>query len=399
MRPPVLLRTSLAFLIGTAGVLHGQQTNFPFQILVTTPTTSNIVANGTSIQFLAEIGQSQTAHIIATYQGIGTVQISQPPVLFGSPSFNVIVAGGKLTGQLPATLNPGDNIAFDAVFKPSSTLQVSATLEQPFVEIVPSGTGLQNLQNTLTLNLIGTAPSFAFSYVLQSDLNAVPLAPGDTIKFPATLINTSAQANFDITNTGTGTGFIKNVSLLAGSSSAFALKGLPLFPSSGLPLPAGQPFQTLLVYTPTTVGTDTGQIQVTYGSGTTVTFNLTGSGSSSTFTYQTIPTSGQPSTVAPNATIALPDTAVGSTSSLIVKVINSGNAVGTVNSVSLTGQGFQLSGLSPILPSLKPNDSFTFSVTFTPTQPGPFKGQLAIGADLFNLAGQGLGPQLGFSYI
>jgi len=231
MRPPVLFRTTLAFLIGTAGVMQGQQTNFPFQILVTTPTSSNLVANGASIQFLSEIGQSQTAHIIATYQGIGTVQISQPPVLFGSPSFTISVAGGKLTGQLPATLNPGDNIAFDAVFKPSSTLQVSAQMVQPFMEIVPSGTGLQNLQNSLTLNLIGTAPSFAFSYVLQSDLNAIPLAPGDTIKFPATLINTSAQANFDITNTGTGTGFIKSVSLLAGSSSAFALKGLPLFPS------------------------------------------------------------------------------------------------------------------------------------------------------------------------
>jgi hypothetical protein len=97
--------------------------------------------------------------------------------------------------------------------------------------------------------------------------------------------------------------------------------------------------------------------------------------------------------------MTLPDTAVGSTGSLIVKVINSGNAVGTVNSVSLTGQGFQLSGLSPILPSLKPNDSFTFSITFTPTQPGPFKGQLAIGADLFSLTGNGLGPLLGFSYI
>jgi hypothetical protein len=395
MRPALLLRTTLAFLIGTAGVMHGQQTNFPFQILVTTPTTSNVVPNGASIGFLAEVGQSQTAHIIATYQGVGTVQISQPPVRFGSPSFTVTVAGTKASGQLPATLNPGDNIAFDAVFKPSSTLQVSAQLVQAFIEIVPSGSGLQNLQNSISLNLIGTAPSFTFSYILQSDQNVIPVAPGGTIPFPATLINTSAQANFDISNTGSGAGQIKNVSLVAGSSSAFKLQGLNLFPQS---LNAGQTLPTILVYSPTAVGTDTGQIQVTYGSGTTATFNLTGSGNSSTFTYQVIPSSGSPTTVSPNGTITLPDTAMGSTSSLIVQVINSGNAVGTVNSVNLTGQGFQLSNLPPILPSLKPNASFTFSITFTPTQPGPSKGQLAIGGDLFNLAGQGLGPQLGFSY-
>lgn len=395
MRPALTLRTTLALLIGTAGVMHGQQTNFPFQILVTTPTNASTVANGAQIQFLAEIGQSQTAHIVAKYQGIGTVQISIPVVLFGSPSFTA-TASANATGQVPITLNPGDNIAYDVIFKPTSTLQVSAQLVQSFVEIVPSGTGLQNLQNSLTLNLIGSAPSFTFSYVLQSDLVTTPVAPGGTITFPATLINTSAQANFDVTNTGSGNGQISNVSLLAGSSSAFKLQALPLFP---FPLTATQTLQTLLVYTPTAVGTDTGQVQVTYGSGTTVTFNLSGSGSSSTFTYQLIQSNGKSSAVLPNGTITLPDTAVGSTSSLIVKVINSGNAVGTVNSVNLTGQGFQLSGLSPTLPSLKPNDSFTFSINFTPTQPGPFNGQLAVGADLFSLTGKGLGPQLGFSYI
>src|ERR1700694_109222 len=107
MRPALLLRTTLAFLIGTAGVLHGQQTNFPFQILVTTPTQSSTVPNGSQIPFLAEVGQSVTYHIIATYQGIGTVQISQSVVAFGSPSFTVTVAGGKGTGQPPLTLNPG----------------------------------------------------------------------------------------------------------------------------------------------------------------------------------------------------------------------------------------------------------------------------------------------------
>ncbi len=128
-------------------------------------------------------------------------------------------------------------------------------------------------------------------------------------------------------------------------------------------------------------------------------FNLSGSGSSSSFTYSVIQSNGQSSTVTPGGTINLPDTAVGSTGSVIVKVQNSGNAIGTVNSVNLTGQGFQITGLSQTLPSLNPNSSFTFTITFTPTQPGPFTGQLAVGADLFTVSGNGLGPQLGFSYV
>src|SRR4029077_8902804 len=121
-------------LIGTSGVMLGQQTNFPFQLLVTTPDRSTTVPNGSQIAFLAEIGQSQTAQIIATYQGIGTVSISQLPTLFGSTSFTVTatIAGAKVS--LPATLNPGDKIAFDIVFKPAGALQVSSQFIQAFAE-------------------------------------------------------------------------------------------------------------------------------------------------------------------------------------------------------------------------------------------------------------------------
>ena len=397
MRPALLLRTTLVFLLGTAGWMYGQQTVFPFQILVTTQTNSNIVANGASIQFLAEIGQSQTAQVIATYQGTGTVTISQQqqPVVFGSPSFTATLSSATGTPTLPITLNPGDKITYDVVFKPTSTLQVSAQFVQAYTENIPTNVGIQPLQGSITLNLIGTAPSFSFSYALQSDQNVTPVQPGGAITFPATLINTTAQAQFNITNTGSGAGQIKDVSLVAGSSPNFKLQSKPLFPQT---VNAGQNLPMLLVYTPTTVGADTGQLQVTYGSGTTATFTLSGNGSSSSFTYSIIQNDGTSTTVSPNGTIPLPDTALSSTGSVIVKVQNGGNAVGTVNSVNLTGPGFNF-GLPPTLPiSLKPNDSFTFSITFTPTQPGPAKGQLAIGADLFNLTGQGLGPQLGFSY-
>ena len=395
MRSTNLLRAALVMLVGSTAVMRAQ-TVFPFQILVTTPTQSSIVANGGSVPFLAEIGQTATAHMIFTYQGSGTAVITQLPTRFGSTTFTIQFDGTPPTQNTPIRLGPGDSISEDVAYTPISALQVGATLSQAFVEELNTSSGQVNSANSITVNLIGTAPSFTFSYILQSDLNTVPLQPNGTLAFPATLLNTPAQADFNITNTGSGAGVINGIALVAGSSPAFKLQATPAFPAG---LNSGQTLQVIVVYTPTAIENDTGQIQVTYGSGTTATFNLTGSGTSSSFTYQVIQSNGQSSTVQPGATITLPDTAIGSTGSVIVKVQNSGNANGTVNSVNISGQGFQLTSLSTTFPiTLKANDSFNVSVSFTPTQPGPLTGQLAVGSDLFTLSGKGLGPQLGFSY-
>jgi hypothetical protein len=106
-----------------------------------------------------------------------------------------------------------------------------------------------------------------------------------------------------------------------------------------------------------------------------------------------------PITVTSGGTISLPDTNVGDTSNVVIRVLNSGNANGTVNSVSLAGQGFQLSNVPTLPQTLAPDASLTVTVTFAPTKPGTLTGSLIINSDTFNLVGAGLGPQLTFSYI
>src|SRR5712692_1270497 len=86
--------------------------------------------------------------------------------------------------------------------------------------------------------------SFVFSYILPTNLNVVPVAPGGIINFPATPTNGVSQAAFNITNTGTAAGLVDNVSL---NGSAFALQGLPLFPVT---VAAGQTLQLLVRYQP-----------------------------------------------------------------------------------------------------------------------------------------------------
>ncbi len=117
---------------------------------------------------------------------------------------------------------------------------------------------------------------------------------------------------------------------------------------------------------PTAVETDTGQLQITFGDGTSLSFALQGSGTSPTLVY-TLTENGKNTTVTPPGPIALPDTDVGSTSSIVVRVQNTGNGTVTVNDLSVAsaqGAEFQISG-GPLLPkTLNTNDSFTFTLTF-----------------------------------
>ena len=370
------------FLVALAATASAQ--NFPFQLLLTQGQNAINVQNGATLTFLAPIGQSQTAQLQVTYTGTGQITIAKPPVIFGSSEFKATVVGA-----LPLMVSPGSSFSISLEFDPTSPAATAAQMSLAYLETLSatsSNTG------AITLSLQGTAPSFTLSYILQTDQNVIPLQPGGTIPFAPTLIGSTAQAALNLTDTGSGTGAITGISI---TGSAFRLQGTPLLPAQVL---AGQNIQVLVLYTPKAVSQDTGQITITFAAGAPVTINLTGSGSSPSLTYQILNTS-PPTAVSPGGTIGLPDTNLGQTSSVTIRVLNSGTANGTVSSVNFAGQQFQLSNV-PVLPQvLAPNASLTFNVNFTPTQPGPQSGTLIVNSDTFKLSGNGLGPLLTFSYV
>src|SRR5260370_19949385 len=388
---PGLMRSALA---GRAalwlGILAGSGSaqQFPFQLRVTFSTSAATVANGSTIVFSSAIGQTQTARLTATYTGSGKITLPQSPQLFGSQDFTA-----RLAGTPPLTLNPGDSLLVDIQYRPTTASSANAQFTLPFSETTSATNPPTVSQNQITLNLQGAAPSFMLSYVLQSDLNVVPLQPGGTIPFPDTLINSTSQANLNITNVGSGAGQVTGVTKTG--SPAFTLVGLPLFPIN---LAANQQLPVLIRYQPTAVASDSAQIQISYGSGAPVTINLQGNGVSPMFSYDLIQGDRITSVTAPGP-VPLPDTNVGDKSNIVIRVRNSGNTTGTISSPpTVAGAAFQLSNL-PVFPQvLKPNDSFTFTLTFMPTQPGDQTGQLLIGSDLLTVSGRGLGPKLVYSY-
>jgi hypothetical protein len=377
-------------LLGAGLAVAALAQTFPLQMVATSNGIVITLANGQQIPFAATVGQNQIVQVTATYAGSGKVNVPQMPQVAGSTAFTATLAG-----TLPLTLNPGDSFTFDLVFRPTSSAEVTAIFNLPFTETV-AGTGSGNpppvvSTEAITLNLIGTSPSFQVSYI--KDENAIPLANGGTLSFDPQPINTTVTLQLDILDNGSAAGQINSITV-TGTGKIFQLVGRPLLPVS---VPSGQQLQVFVQYTPSAAATDTGQLQITYGDGTSLSATLQGSGTSPTLVY-TLVQNGKTTPVTPPGPIALPDTNVGSTSSLVVRVQNTGNGSVTIGSIS-TAAPYQVTG-SPVLPkTLNTNDSFTFTLTFAPNTPGAQNGQLLIGADLFNLTGKGLGSNLQFSYV
>ncbi|HUA21969.1 MAG TPA: choice-of-anchor D domain-containing protein [Bryobacteraceae bacterium] len=379
-----------ALLLLLSGGRPSQAQTTPFTLLVTENGISATVPNNSTIPVNSSTGGGVTVTVKATYVGDVPATVAQPPSTLGSTEFSA-----SIPGTLPVVLNQGDVLTMNVVFQPTSSLQATAQVTLLFTYPSTTSGTTTTVQGAIVLGFQGTSPQFTLTYVLQSTNNAVSLpSTGGTLLFPPTAINTTALANLDINNTGSGSGQITAITMPKGP--AFKVQGLPPFPVT---VGSNQTLPLTVSYTPTAVQTDMDQIQITYQAGNTVTVVLQGSGTSAAFTYSYI-LNGKSTSVSPNGTIPLPNTNVGDTSNLIVTVLNKGNATGTVNSVSISGPGFQFFGTLPLFPqTLQQGGTFSFSISFTPTTAGTVQGELVIGSDLFNLSGEGLGPTLAFSYI
>jgi hypothetical protein len=130
--------------------------------------------------------------------------------------------------------------------------------------------------------------------------------------------------------------------------------------------------------------------------GQAVTINLAGTGISSELQFQF--TAGTQTLPVNQNQVSLPDTAVGSATTVSVTALNAGNATATLNAISLTGGGFQLVSVPPLPQTLLPNGSINLTFTFTPPSAGIFTGYLAIGGSTLAITAKGLGPLYQYSY-
>lgn len=334
------------------------------------------LSNGGTLQFPATTaGTTVTA----------TVAISNASAVAASiDSLASTGAAFQLTGVsfvTPFNLPANTTVTFGVRYAPSQIGSDTGTLS-----IGLAGT-------TLNANLAGSGTSAAVkvSYLLPTDQNAVTLVSGGTLAFPSTVVNTSLIATITIANTTTSAASIDSI---ASTGAAFQLVSVSF--ATPLTLPANASVSFGVRYIPSQVGTDSGTLSIGI-SGTVFTATLAGTGVASNFSYAVVTSSGDVA-FAPNQTVPIPDTLVGTAKDVVIKVKNTSPTALAINAITPAPAVYTVSNLPPLPAALNPGDTVSFTLTFSPLQAGTATGSLHIGGDAFVLAAVGLGSKLTFTY-
>jgi len=300
-------------------------------------TPGQLTANPSSLNFASvQVGSSQTQSATLTNSGASSLTVSQD-TLTGS-SFT-------LTGlTLPLTLGAGQSVTFSVVFAPQSAGTFSGSVaftsdgSNPTLNLPLSGTGVT--QGTLTSN----PTSLAFGNVQ---------------------VGNNASLSETLTNTG---GSSLTISATTASGSGFSLNGLSL----PLTLTAGQSTSFTVLFSPTASGAASGTVSITSnGSNPNLSIPLSGTGVT------------QGALGANPTSLVFGSVQVGNSANLSETLTNSGGSSVTISQVSSSAAAFSISGLTLPL-TLTPNQSVTFTATFTPISAGAASGSLSVASNASN---------------
>lgn len=372
----------LALAIGSfSGAAYGQ-----FVILTQDDDTIEELRNGSNLVFQSEgVGDVVRRRVTIQFTGPddSTLLVNEPAVA-GSTTFSA--AAGP---TLPVILNSGESIDFTITFDPTGDGPFSGRFELSLVQadrFRPFDT-----TTNLLINLTGQVAAYTLSYQLPGG-NQLLVPDGGALPFDDTQVDASMSAAVTVTNRGSGPGTVESV----------AVSGSPIFEAVGLTLlpvtvPAGQTLRFNIVFTPDQLGQFEGSATVNFGVGSR-SFGLAGQGVAPLFTYE-ITTSEGSQTVADRGTVTLPAVDVDQELEAQVRVTNRGSLEGVITRIAVAGAGFRVTDL-PIIPAeLDVNESFDFTLSFTPAEPGEVNGQLQIGDSRFTVVGIGSGPVLSYSAI
>ena len=250
-----------------------------------------------------------------------------------------------------------------------------------------------------------SAQVFPFQILVQDGSLGVNLANNGNYPVTASDIGQTVNLSFVLTYRGQSTITIQSAPDLIGSAD-FSLTGFPEVP---LKLTPAQQVRFSVAFTPRNSRASSAQLNMVYveapganapvGSLATVgavTVNLLGTTPDFVVSY-IIPADGNFVPLAPGGQIPLPPVLVDGLSTAIVSVVNRGSGFGSINSISVTGAGFQPFGI-PLLPGdLGPGQEFRFSIRYRPTVAGPATGELTLGLGAktlsYKLDSQGTAPR------
>ncbi len=310
-----------------------------------TPTTT-ISLSGTGLSYFLSAGTSKlsfgnvndgtasTQTVTVTNAGTGSETITQT---------TVSGVGFSVTGPaLPITLAAGASTTFSVAFAPTTGGAFTGSL-----------TVTSNATNSpLTITLTGTGVSYLLS------------ASPSSLNFGSVNVGFNALQSFSVTNTGTAS---VNITQTTVSGTGFSISG-PALPYT---LAAGQQVNFNATFTPTTGAAVTGSVTITStASNSPATVSLSGTGVS----YLVSASPGS---------LNFGYVPSGTSATQKVMVTNTGTASVNITQVTVSGNGFTISG--PTLPvTLLAGQNTTFNATFAPTVAGVLTGTVTVSSSASN---------------
>jgi hypothetical protein len=274
-------------------------------------------------------GSSSTKNVTVTNTGNTNVQVS---------SITVSGTGYTLTGvSVPTTLTPSQTLTFGVVFTPSA-----AGASTGSVTVTSNATG-----SPATISLSGTGA--------QAGLTVSPTS----FSFGSVVDGQTKSQAFTITNSGTASLTISQVSITAAGYSVNGLSATTLAPGATATFNA--------VFAPTTAGTLAGTVNIASNapnSPTTVALSGTGVAATQTVSFS-------------SSSLAFGNVNTGSSSTKNVTITNTGNTNVQVSSIAVSGAGYTLTGVS-VPATLTPSQTLTFGVVFTPSGAGSSSGSVTV---------------------
>ncbi len=244
--------------------------------------------------------------------------------------------------------------------------------------------------------------AFTLQYRIAGTATQAAVVSGSTLALPDTNVGTPSSGTLLITSASSvSTDY--SVGNLVVTGAGFTGTATPTVPMRG-----GGFGSVTFTFAPAASGPVNGSLQFTLTSANgqqfPLVFSLFGNGlAPKTITSYISAASGNQLPVQSGATIPLPNTAVGLTGSTTFAVSNVGTGSTTVDSVSIAGTAFSLSGLSLTPATLNAAATFQFQIAFAPAAAQSYAGslQVSIGgkANTFTLQGQGTSAALTYKLL
>jgi hypothetical protein len=316
-----------------------------------------------------------------TNPAVSTIMLSGTGTSGGQPSISVVptainfggVGVGQNVGQPMAITNTGTGVLTISNISVAGTgFSVSGVSGPITLAAGQTATVSANINTTTTGNLAG---SITFSNNSATPNIIVPLtATGMSSQGQPVIAVNPTSANFggvgvglssgqsiSISNTGSGTLTVSNITV-AGSSFSATGFSLPIN------LTAGQSTSFAAKISPTVAGNVSGSLTITNNSATpSIVVAMTGTGVAP----------GQPTISVNPTSVSFGSVTVGAPNSQTILVQNNGTGTLTISQATASGTGFSISGLTTPA-TIASGGSTTFSVAFAPTVGGAVSGSVLL---------------------